>query len=203
MEEANQAEGHATLAMALLDEGRIDEAIEHFQKSLEIEPQSARTTSVSASLLALARADGRGHRAFAKRPLSLDPDHAAAHSNLGVALDRKGKKDEALEHSSRAVQIDPGYVEGLRNLGKALLDRQKYDEAVACFRKAIAIKPGSAEMRFDLGLAIEAAGEDRRGPGGISPGPARWPRRRKTAALVEKIKAEIRRCEAWPWDEEK
>ena len=53
--------------------------------------------------------------------MNLDPDLAAAHSDLGIALDRKGKKDEALEHFRQAVEIDPGYVEGLCNLGKVLL----------------------------------------------------------------------------------
>ena len=134
---------------------RIDEAIEHFQKSLEIEPESAAEPLRSRRCLGLARADGRGHRSISKRPCSLDPDLAAAHSDLGVALDRKGKKDEALEHFRRAVAIDPGHVEGLRNLGKALLDRQQYAEGATCFRKAVAIEPGSAEIRFDLGLALK------------------------------------------------
>ena len=86
---------------------------------------------------------------------------------------------------------------------RLLLDRQQYDEAVACFRKALAIKPGSAEIRFDLGRALragkgkidEALGELRQA--------LPLAEEEKDAALVEKIKAEIRRCEAWPWDEER
>ena len=63
-QKSKQAEGHALLAMALLDEGRLDEAIEHFQKSLEIEPDNAPNHYGLGRRLGLARADGRGHRAF-------------------------------------------------------------------------------------------------------------------------------------------
>ena len=126
----------------------------------------------------------------------------AAHSDLGIALDRKGKKDEALEHFRRAVAIAPGYVDGLSNLGKALLDRRQVRRGRDCFRKAVAIKPGSAEMRFDLGLALKQQGkidealEELRQALPLA-------EEEKNAALVEKIKAEIRRCEAWPWDEQR
>ena len=63
---SKQAKGHALLATALLEEGRIDEAIEHFQKSLEIEPENAPIHYCLGISLA-SRADGRGHQAIAKK----------------------------------------------------------------------------------------------------------------------------------------
>jgi tetratricopeptide (TPR) repeat protein len=102
------------------------------------------------------------------------------------------------------VAIDPGYVDGLRNLGKALADRRQYDEAADCYHKAVAIDPGSAEIRFDLGLLLrQQATQDK-----VNEAKEEFRRalplaeEEKNAALVEKIKAEIRRCEAWPWDDE-
>ncbi|MGO9114776.1 MAG: fused MFS/spermidine synthase [Thermoguttaceae bacterium] len=200
-QKSNQAEGHALLATALLDEGRIDEAIEHFQKSLKIESQSA-PNHFSLGVLLASR--GRTDEAIEhlEEAVSLDPDHASAHSNLGVALDRRGRKDEALDHFRRAVAIAPDYVEGLRNLGKALLDRTRYAEGVACYRKAVAIKPDGAEIRFDLGLALKQQGK-------IDEALAEFRQalplaeEEKNTSLVEKIKAEIHHCQAWPWDEER
>ncbi len=231
-QKSNQAEGHASLALRLLDEGRVDEAIEHFQKSLEIEPQNAavhyrlgdalasqarideamehweksleiepRNAPLHYGLGVLLASRGRAEEAIAhyEEALNLDPNLAGAHSDLGIALDRKGKKGEALEHFRRAVAINPGYVEGLCNLGKALLDRQQYDEGATSFRKALAIQPGSAELRFDLGLALKRQGKIEQALGELRQALLFA---RKDAALVEKIKAEIRRCEAWPWEEE-
>ena len=41
--------------------------------------------------------------------VKLDPDSAAAHNNLGVALQRQGKFQKAQGHFTRALQIDPDY----------------------------------------------------------------------------------------------
>jgi len=200
-QKSQQAEGHALLAMALLDERRLDEAIDHFQKSLDIDPQSAPNHYALGVVLASL---GRTDEAIShfEEALSLDPNLAGAYSDLGIALDRKGKKDEALEHFRRAVEINPGYVDGLRNLAKAFLDRQQYDEGASYFRKALAIKPGSAEIRFDLALALKQQGKI---PEALGEFRQALPlaEEEKNVALIEKIVAEIHRCEAWPWDKEK
>ena len=217
--------------MALLNEGRIDEAIEHFQKSLEIEPDNAAVHYRLA--MPCARAARRGHRAVqnpgnrterastmalafsaARRTdeaiehfqeaCETQPRSCGAHSNLGIALDRKGKKDEALEHFRRAVAINPGYVEGLRNLGKALLDRRQYRRRRDLFSQGSCdparqcgdtIRSGPGLEEADAGKIDEALEELRQA--------LPLAEAEKDAVLVEKIKAEIRRCEAWPWDEEK
>jgi tetratricopeptide (TPR) repeat protein len=198
--QADRARKHSLLATALADEGRLDEAIEHFEKSLEIEPDSAPNHySLGIFLSSRARTDEALEQL--QDAVNLAPDFAMAHSALGIALDRKGRTDEALEHFRRAVEIDPGYVEGLCNLGKALSDRQQYDEAADCYFQAIALKPGNAEIRFDLGHVLrqqekieEALAELRRA--------LPLAEKEKNAALVEKIEAEIRRDENWPWDDE-
>jgi Flp pilus assembly protein TadD/SAM-dependent methyltransferase len=199
MKWANQADGHAVLAGYLRTEGRTDEAIEHLRRALEIEPDNAENhLTLGTILVSLGRSDeALGHL---QQAVNSNPDDKGAHSELGIALYRTGKTDEALAHFRQALAIDPGYVEGLRNLAKALVDGRQFDEAVECFRKAITIQPGNAEIRFDLGLAlirqgnISAAKEELRQALSLTDG--------KDAALVEKIKAEIRRCDAWPWEEE-
>ena len=199
-QKSKQAEGHDLLAKALLNEGRIDEAMDHWQKSLEIEPENAQNHfNLGTALAGCGRTDEAIEHL--QEAVDLDPNYAAAHSELGVALDRKGKRDEALDHCLRAVQIAPGYVEGLINLGELLLDRTQYDDAAACFRKALAIRPGSAEIRFDLGRALKQQGKIAEALGELRQA-LPLAEEEKAASLIEKIKAEIRRCEAWPWDEE-
>ena len=200
-QKANQAEGHALLAMSLLDEDRLDEAIEHFQASLKIEPDSAPNHYALGVVLA---SQGRTDEAIEhfEEALRLDPNFPGAHSDLGVALDRKGKRGEALQHFRRAVEIAPGYVDGLRNFGKALVDRGRYEEGVDCFRKAVAIKPVNARIRYDLASALRQQGKIPEALKELRQALSWVEGEKDSAALVEKIKAEIRRCEAWPWDEE-
>jgi tetratricopeptide (TPR) repeat protein len=198
---SNEAEGHAVLAMALLQESRFDEAIEHFEKSLEIEPRSAPHHYALGVVLARKERTDEAIQHY-EEALRWDPNLARAHGALGIALDRKGMHDEALKHFRRTIEISPDYVDGLRNLGKALVDRGQYEEGVAAFRKAVAIQPDSAEIRYDLGWALgrqgtratidEALSELRRAFSSADT--------EKDAALIERIKGEIHRCERWPWE---
>ena len=195
------AEVHTDVAIALVQNGRIDEAIEHFQKSLEINPDNAPIHyALGMALASRARTDEA--IAHFEEALRLDPSLKEAHSDLGIALDRKGQKDEALEHFRKAVAIASDYVDGLRNLGKALLDRQLYGEAADCFRKALALQPRSAELRYDLGLVLTRQGKIAEAKQQLQQALALAEQEQDTL-LAEKIKAEIRRCEQWPWEEER
>ena len=52
-----------------------------------------------------------------RRVLSLKPDYALAHSNLGLALQELGKLDDAASTFREAVRIKPDFAEAYSNLG--------------------------------------------------------------------------------------
>ena len=52
-----------------------------------------------------------------RRVLAAQPNHAEAHSNLGVALKDQGKLDEAVAAYRQAISIKPDYAEAHSNLG--------------------------------------------------------------------------------------
>ena len=54
-----------------------------------------------------------------RQALRIDPDFAAAHNNLGVALANTNRMPEAREHFARAVGLDPGFEEARENLRAA------------------------------------------------------------------------------------
>ncbi|HAM50451.1 MAG TPA: hypothetical protein DCP92_07040, partial [Nitrospiraceae bacterium] len=49
--------------------------------------------------------------------VSLRPDDAEAHNNLGVAYQSKGLFDKAIEQYQTAVSLRPDYTEAHKNLG--------------------------------------------------------------------------------------
>ena len=53
--------------------------------------------------------------------ISLRPDFAEAHSNLGVALAAQGLWDEAAEQYQRAMSLKPDLIDVYRNLGRVVL----------------------------------------------------------------------------------
>jgi len=52
--------------------------------------------------------------------LRIDPGYAEAHNNLGIALARKGRIEDAVVHFREALRIRPDFVGAHNNLKKAL-----------------------------------------------------------------------------------
>jgi tetratricopeptide (TPR) repeat protein len=75
-------------------------------------------------------------------------------NNLGNALLRRGRMDEAIAHYRKALQIKPDYGDANFDLGDALLQKGSVDEAIAQFQKALQINPDYTEAHFDLGIAL-------------------------------------------------
>ena len=55
-----------------------------------------------------------------QKVLSIKPDYADAHYNMGNAFNDKGKLEEAIEAYNKALSIKPDYTEAYLNLGNAL-----------------------------------------------------------------------------------
>lgn len=86
------------------------------------------------------------------------PANARAHNNVGFALGREGKGNEAIAHFSRAISLKPDYPDALNNLA-AMLDRNgRTDEAVPLYRKVVSLTPNHLDARFNLSLALHRLG---------------------------------------------
>ena len=58
-----------------------------------------------------------------REALRLNPNNAAAHASLGVALRNKGDLDGAIAEYREALRLNPNNAEAHDNLGSALLIR--------------------------------------------------------------------------------
>ncbi len=94
-----------------------------------------------------------------QRALTLKPDWAPAHFNLGNAWKDQGKLDLAIACYQRALQLDPDYAEAHNNLGLAWRDHGDLDQAVACYQQTIRLRPGFALAHNNLGNALALAGK--------------------------------------------
>jgi tetratricopeptide (TPR) repeat protein len=92
------------LGVALATQGRLDDAIPHFERALQLRPNFA----IGHYNLSVALA-AKGKLVEAMREceatLRLKPDHAEAHQNLAVALATQGKLSEATSHFQQALKL--------------------------------------------------------------------------------------------------
>jgi tetratricopeptide (TPR) repeat protein len=82
------------------------------------------------------------------------PNDAGAQSNLGNALGKLGRLDEAVASYRRALALSPDFAEAHANLGQALLDLGQIGNAADSCRRAVALKPHYAEAHDTLGNAL-------------------------------------------------
>jgi Flp pilus assembly protein TadD len=94
-----------------------------------------------------------------RKAVSLKPDFAKAHYNLGFALQNQGRLDEAIACYRRVLELDPKYASAHNNLGAALADQGRLDEAIACYRRVLELDPKYASAHNNLGAALARKGQ--------------------------------------------
>jgi protein O-mannosyl-transferase len=87
------------------------------------------------------------------------PMKARSYNGLGLAYQKEGRIDEAIESLARAVAINPSYAVAYNSLGSAYFRKNLFVRAVEEFSRAIALEPGNAIFRNNRGLAYAALGE--------------------------------------------
>jgi tetratricopeptide (TPR) repeat protein len=86
--------------------------------------------------------------------LACTTENALAHTNLGLALSKKGSLDLAITQYQKSLEIWPDFSTTHNNLASALLDEGRVDEAIAHELQALQLKPDYAEARYNLGRAL-------------------------------------------------
>jgi tetratricopeptide (TPR) repeat protein len=152
------------LAVAFQEEGRLDEALTHYRRSIDVRADYAPAYNNMGTAL---RAKGRVDDAVASyaHALAVQPEYPDAHYNLANALLDKNEPDEAAEHFRIALQSIPGSAGTHNNLGIALAAEGKLDEAVEQFREALRAEPDSAKTNRNLGNVLSSMGRHEDGIG--------------------------------------
>jgi tetratricopeptide (TPR) repeat protein len=89
----------------------------------------------------------------------VSPRSARAQYNLGTALSRKQRAEEAVDHLTKAVQIRPSYPDAYYNLGNVLYALGRWPEAILSYRRALTLTPDDWQMHNNLGVAMLKSGD--------------------------------------------
>lgn len=154
----NDADALHFLSRALILEGNdepsaVAESMDLRDKALRLQPENPEPLLLLGQTLI-----AHHHLTAAVSTMRLflagDPDSAQGHNNLGTALARQGKLEQAIAHYSRAVQIDPEFAKAFSNLGSALARQGKLEKAITQYSTAVRIDPGSADFHYKLAVAL-------------------------------------------------
>jgi tetratricopeptide (TPR) repeat protein len=137
----------------LASQGKLAEAVRHYEQALRLKPDSALTQN---NLGNACWQQGKLDEAIAwyRRAVQSQSDFAEAHNNLGNALNDRGRPEEAAASCREAVRLRPDYALGHNNLGNALRRLGRGDEAIASYREALRLQPNFAEAHSNLGSVL-------------------------------------------------
>ncbi len=90
--------------------------------------------------------------------LTKNPKAWVAQLNLGNAVWRAGRIQDAMQHYEQALAIKPDYIEAHLDLGAALIKLGRPEDAIRHYEQALKIDPDSAEAHRNLGIGLEQMG---------------------------------------------
>jgi tetratricopeptide (TPR) repeat protein len=145
---------HGFLGSALLDKRRIDEAIEHFQFALQLDPLNPDYAATQNELGKAYALKGQIDEAIEHFQLALRVKSSATiHYNLGKVFILKGLLDDAIREFKTALSLKSDYADARNSLGNAYFNQNRVDKAIIEFKTALSIKPDDAVTHYNLGTA--------------------------------------------------
>jgi len=145
---------HTRYGAFLSEKGQVEEAIKHFKKAVEIQPDYA---PAYASLAHAYHKQGRLDDAvkYYSAAIELAPNTVEIHYGLGVALFSRGQPGDAIAQFQKVLQLDPDNCTAYNSLGAAMLKAKSDLELTAQqFRKAVELKPDYLSAHLNLATVL-------------------------------------------------
>jgi Tfp pilus assembly protein PilF len=105
---------YCNMGSALKAQGRIDDAVAHFERAIVLKQDYADAYNNLGNVLA-ERGNPDKAAVYYGQALAVNPDHAEAHNNLGNVFKEQGKFENAMKHYERAIAIKPDYTDAHYN----------------------------------------------------------------------------------------
>lgn len=86
--------------------------------------------------------------------ISVNPQSWAAHQNVGMAMLRLGRFEEAEEHLRNSLEIFPLNIKAFRNMGEALNGQERYEEALKWYQTAVSLEPDEPLNHAGMGVVF-------------------------------------------------
>jgi tetratricopeptide (TPR) repeat protein len=165
---------HGNLGNALLEEGKIEQAILHYKEALKLAPNYPEANIRLANALSKKGAINQAIVHYKKalqhktdchkvRYNPLVKQHRTTcyevHRYLADGLVKQGGSDEAIEHYTQSLELNPDQPEVNYNLANILARKGRFSEAVAHYKEALNFRPDYLEAHSNLAKALAKQGK--------------------------------------------
>ena len=141
------------LAMALIDQQRLDEAVPFLEEALAIRPNYAEAHN-NLALIRYRQGDYAGAEQHSRAAAALKPYDAGLTKNFALTLIALGRRDEAERELRHALRDSPDAAEARYVLADLLLQQGRTEEAVRELQAVVASRPDWVEARTKLDAAV-------------------------------------------------
>jgi tetratricopeptide (TPR) repeat protein len=155
----NSARMQQAIAEHLVNNGDLQNAIEHYRKALSIDPylpgadlemgEAILQVGHDANSLAAARQEFQ-------KAIQIDGRGPQVECSLARILNIEGQNEKALAGYQRAHAMNPSNVEALMGIARILLDQDKPDEAIPYLQKILDGDPLNADARYQFARALKS-----------------------------------------------
>ena len=133
----------------LLEQSRMQEAYDHYEKLSQTMPENAEVWFMFGLINTELGNPESAVNCFHKA-IGIDDGHVESHVNLAMLQLAGGDAQSAQRFAQQAVSLDPQFSEAWIALGRSNAMRQDYSAAEQCFLRAIQLWPECADAYFDL-----------------------------------------------------
>ncbi|HEY3760697.1 MAG TPA: tetratricopeptide repeat protein, partial [Verrucomicrobiae bacterium] len=118
----NNSTAQNNLGFALAQKGQMNDAVGHFQKAIEIDPDYVEAYNNLGDVYFFNHQRDEAIGCFQKAA-QLAPDNEEVQHNLGLAFAQKGQLDDAIAHFQKAVSLNPEDATAQHDLSIALAQK--------------------------------------------------------------------------------
>jgi tetratricopeptide (TPR) repeat protein len=146
-----------SLGFALQNQGRFEQALQVFDKAVQLKPDTAQLWKLRGNVLV--KLDRRDQAVLSfQHALKLDPRDRDAAYNSGSMLFELGRFDEAVSCFNLCDQLQPNHAPTLQKRALALSDLERFEEALVDIKRARALSPVEADICNNMGTILQRLG---------------------------------------------
>jgi eukaryotic-like serine/threonine-protein kinase len=148
----DNADAHQWLGSALLNLGRVDEAITEFREAVRLDPQNGQAHQGLARAFWVGKGDFAAAIPLFEKAIALNPEAGYSYLQLGLLLAWEGRYERAEEVCRRAVELQDQYISGNAGLqvvganarlGYVFYLQGQYDAALREYERGLAFAASS------------------------------------------------------------